>query len=92
MTSSRNFGTLKELLQLEAIGTSIGSNHYRVLLPALPGAPSTFDSAHIDYSSKPRAVLQLFFKNYCEGRSRAGLARQNHLGLSPDPGCSRLTA
>lgn len=63
MTSSRNFGNLKELLQLEAIGTSVGSNHYRVLLPALPCARLVLycHSAHINYLSKPSNAMQVFF-------------------------------
>ena len=43
----QKFWEPERTFQLEAIGTSIGSNHYRVLLPALPGALSIFVlSAH----------------------------------------------
>src|ERR1700690_714322 len=81
MTSSRNFGNLKELLQLEAIGTSVGSNHYRVLLPALPCARLVLycHSAHINYLSKPYTAMQVFFTDRISFQRQWG----RFLGLTP---------
>ncbi len=85
MTSSRNFGNLKELLQLEAIGTSVGSNHYRVLLPALPCARLVLycHSAHINYLSKPSNAMQVFFLKDSDLSVQETLGEV--LGLRPRP-------
>ena len=54
----QKFREPERTFQMEAIGTSVGLAHYRVLLPTVPCSRALSSKAHIVYSSKPWAVWQ----------------------------------
>ena len=80
MTSSRNCGNLKELLQIEV---SKPQQDFPLLgFVAFPTRyASTTVLAYIVYISKPRPASQAFFKKSCKGEV---------FDLNPDPGCCRF--
>jgi hypothetical protein len=73
LTASRKLGNLKELLQMEAIGTSVGFSHYCVLLPAFNPAAYNFCArgistlAYINQPTKLVSPMQVFFSNILQG-------------------------
>ena len=61
-------GNLKELLQTAAIGTSVGTTRYCVLLPASPRTLLRA-LAYIIQPTKGSPVVQVFFKTSFPGRT-----------------------